>query len=75
MVDALWAAGIEELESVAIFDEFSGGALGEAGRKSVAANVVLRGIDRTLTDEDVAPLRARLIEHVESRCGAKLRGS
>lgn len=75
VVDALWAAGIEELESVAIFDEFSGGALGEAGRKSVAANVVLRGIDRTLTDEDVAPLRARLIEHVESRCGAKLRGS
>lgn len=72
---ALVQAGVEELESAVIFDEFSVGSLAESGRKSVAARVVLRGKETTLSDEDTAPLRQRLINEVESSCGARLRGT
>ncbi|NND13211.1 MAG: phenylalanine--tRNA ligase subunit beta [Acidimicrobiia bacterium] len=72
---ALVEAGVEELESAVIFDEFSAGSLAESGRKSVAARVVLRGTKTTLSDEDTAPLRQRLIEEVESSCNARLRGT
>jgi phenylalanyl-tRNA synthetase beta chain len=75
ILDAVRTAGVSELESVEVFDEFTGGALGEAGRKSVACRVVLRGLSESLTDTEVAPLRQQLIEAVESACGAKLRGS
>jgi phenylalanyl-tRNA synthetase beta chain len=67
-------AGGEELESVELFDEFRGGPLG-AGRKSLAYRLVLRAADRTFTDEEAAPVRQRMIDHVASTLGASLRGS
>ena len=75
VLGALRDAGVAQLESTSVFDEFTGGALGEAGRKSIACRVVLRGATESLTDEDVAPLRLQLIDAVETACGAKLRGS
>ncbi len=75
LIAALHGAGVAELESATIFDEFSAGPLAEAGRKSVAARVVLRRRGSTLSDEDTVPLRQRLIEHVEASCDARLRGT
>jgi phenylalanyl-tRNA synthetase beta chain len=58
------------VESSRVFDEYTG--LG-GGRKSIAIRFVLRAPDRTLTNEEVAPLRQAMIESAE-KLGAELRG-
>jgi phenylalanyl-tRNA synthetase beta chain len=65
------AAG-ETLESVEIFDVYSGEQVGE-GRRSLALALAFRALERTLTDEDVAPARERLLAAV-SEIGGELRG-
>lgn len=60
-----------EVESVRLFDEFH---LGD-GRKSLAVRVVLRAQDRTLTNEEAAPVRQVIIQHVATRLGGTLRGA
>jgi phenylalanyl-tRNA synthetase beta chain len=63
--DAILAAGGGLLRSARVFDLFEGEQLG-AGRKSLALRLEFRAADRTLTDEEIAPLReaikARLTE-------------
>jgi len=61
------------LETVELFDVFSGPPLGQ-GRKSLAFHLRARGRQATLADQDVASLRRRIIEAVEQQLGAKLRG-
>ena len=61
------------LESVRVFDEFTGPSLGE-GRKSVAVQLWFRAPDHTLTNEEVAPQRDRIINRVEDQLDAHLRG-
>jgi phenylalanyl-tRNA synthetase beta chain len=60
------------LERVELFDVFRSDAIGD-GRVSLAFTVSFRAADRTLTDEEVASLRARLIAAVTERHGAELR--
>jgi len=60
-------------EQVELFDVFRGGAM-EPGRKSVAYRLTLRASDRTLTDEEMVPLRERIIERVRGAFDARLRG-
>lgn len=60
-----------EVESVRLFDKFH---LGD-GRKSLAVRVVLRAQDRTLTNEEAAPVRQAIIQHVATRLGGTLRGA
>jgi phenylalanyl-tRNA synthetase beta chain len=54
--DAILAGGGELLRSARVFDLYEGEQLGE-GRKSLALRLEFRAADRTLTDEEVAPLR------------------
>ncbi|MGZ5382988.1 MAG: phenylalanine--tRNA ligase subunit beta [Acidimicrobiia bacterium] len=61
------------LESVRVFDEFSGASLGE-GRKSVAIQLWFRAPDHTLTNEEVGPFRDRIVNRVEGSLDAHLRG-
>ena len=61
------------VESVDVFDEFRRDELGP-GRRSVAFHVRFRAPDRTLTDAEVAELRARAIDAVVAEHGAELRG-
>jgi phenylalanyl-tRNA synthetase beta chain len=65
------AAG-EMLEDVRIFDVYTGEQVG-AGRRSLALTLGFRALERTLTDEDVAPLRARIVAAV-AEIGGELRG-
>ncbi len=51
----------EWLESVRVFDEFTGPSLGE-GRKSIAVQLWFRAPDHTLTNEEVAPHRDRIVK-------------
>jgi phenylalanyl-tRNA synthetase beta chain len=65
------AAG-ELLRDVHVFDVYTGPQVGE-GRRSLALALSFRAADRTLTEEDVAPLRARIVAAL-AELGAELRG-
>jgi phenylalanyl-tRNA synthetase beta chain len=73
LIEAVTESAGEWLESVRVFDEFSGPSVG-AGRKSIAVQVWFRAPDRTLTNEEVAGHRDRIVNHVEDRLDAQLRG-
>ncbi len=60
------------LESVDIFDVFSGDRLG-ADRKSVALALVYRHSERTLTDEEVSELHSQVVASLAETFGAELR--
>ena len=65
------AAG-PELRDVRVFDEYRGEQIG-AGRRSLAFRVAFGAPDRTLTDEDAAAIRARIVDALRERFGAELR--
>ena len=69
------AAGADKalIEDVRVFDEFIGGALGE-GRKSIAVTVRLQPTDKTLTDEDIEAVGAKIVDKVTKATGGELRG-
>ena len=60
-------------ERVELFDVFRSDAIG-AGRVSLAFTVSFRAPERTLTDDEVAERRQRLIDAVVNAHGAELRG-
>jgi phenylalanyl-tRNA synthetase beta chain len=65
-------AGGTLLTDVRVFDVYHGAQVGE-GRKSLALALSFRAPDRTLTDEDVAPLRDRIVEALREALGGELR--
>jgi phenylalanyl-tRNA synthetase beta chain len=65
-------AGEPLLAEVRLFDLYRGDQVG-AGKKSLAYSMVYQAPDRTLTDEEVATVRARIIRQLEDRLGARLR--
>jgi len=66
------AAAGEILEEVSVFDIYTGEQIGE-GRRSLALALSFQAQDRTLTDEDVAPVRARIVAAL-GELGGELRG-
>lgn len=70
LVSVTSVAGGELVESARVFDEYVGK---DGGRRSLAVRYVLRAPDRTLTNEEVAPIRRSMVEAAES-LGAELRG-
>jgi len=65
------AAG-DELREMRPFDLYRGEQVG-AGRKSLAFAVSFQSTERTLTDEDAAALRERIVAALNERFGAELR--
>ena len=70
------AAGADKalIDEVRVFDEFTGGKLGEAGQKSLAITVRLQPRDATLTEKDIEAISAKIVEKVEKATGGSLRG-
>lgn len=66
------AAGGELLRAVEVFDVYEGEQVG-AGMRSLALRLEFRAPDRTLTDAEVAPLRAAIVDALGG-IGASLRG-
>jgi phenylalanyl-tRNA synthetase beta chain len=64
--------GGETLDTAEIFDVYTGAQVGE-GRRSLALALSFHALDRTLTDEDVAPVRKRIIAAL-TELGGELRG-
>jgi len=54
------------------FDVYRGPQVGE-GRKSVAFAVTFQSAERTLSDEDAAALRERIVAALAEQFGAELR--
>ncbi|HZT93228.1 MAG TPA: phenylalanine--tRNA ligase subunit beta [Gaiellaceae bacterium] len=65
------AAGglLRELE---VFDEYRGEQIGE-GKRSLAFRLAFGSLEGTLTDDDVAPVRASIVDALASRFDAVLR--
>ena len=59
------------LEKIKLFDVYKGAQI-EAGKKSVAFNIVLRSSDSTLTDEQTNRVMKKVMEELE-KVGAVLR--
>jgi len=65
-------AGGEMLDDVSVFDVYTGPQVGES-RRSLALALSFRGQEQTLTDEDVAPARAKIVAAL-GELGGELRG-
>ncbi|HEY6585033.1 MAG TPA: phenylalanine--tRNA ligase subunit beta [Gaiellaceae bacterium] len=63
---------VPELREMTPFDVYHGEQVGP-GRKSIAFRVVFQAADRTLTDEDAAGLRGRIVDVLKAKFGAELR--
>jgi len=73
LVACIRSAGGELVSGVEIFDVYSGDQVGD-GKVSLAVHVEFRDPERTLTDEDVAPLREKIVSAVQGELGGELRG-
>lgn len=60
------------LESIQVFDLYVGERLG-AGKKSIALSLIYRHAERTLTDEEVSELHAKVVQALGESFEAELR--
>jgi phenylalanyl-tRNA synthetase beta chain len=72
LVEAARAAAGPELREMRPFDVYRGDQVGP-GKKSIAFAVTFQSSEGTLTDEDAAALRARIVTALADRFGAELR--
>jgi phenylalanyl-tRNA synthetase beta chain len=72
VVVAIREAAGELLRRLEVFDEYRGDQIGE-GKRSLAFRLAFGSLEGTLSDEDVAPLRASIVDALATRFGAVLR--
>jgi phenylalanyl-tRNA synthetase beta chain len=72
VLDAVRTAAGELLSDVRVFDVYTGPQVGE-GRRSLALALTFRAPDRTLSDEDVTPVREQIVAALGG-LGGELRG-
>lgn len=72
LLDIIRSHAGELLQSVQVFDVFTGSRLGE-GKKSIAIALTYRHPERTLTDEEVAEATEKAVHALAQTFGAELR--
>jgi phenylalanyl-tRNA synthetase beta chain len=72
LLAAIREAAGELLRELEVFDEYRGEQIGE-GKRSLAFRLAFGSPERTLTDEDVAPVRASIVDAVARSFDAVLR--
>jgi phenylalanyl-tRNA synthetase beta chain len=72
LMDAMRAAAGTELRDVSVFDEYRGAQVGE-GKRSLAFRVAFGSPERTLTDEEAAEMRTRIVDALAKRFDATIR--
>jgi len=65
-------AGGEILVDVVLFDVYRGAQVG-AGKKSLAFSLAFQSMTRTLTSEETARIRGRIVQRLEADLGAQIR--
>ena len=73
VVACITQAGSPLVSRAEVFDVYSGEQVG-AGRVSLALHVDFLADDRTLSDEDVAPLREKIVAALKAELDGELRG-
>ena len=66
------AADRRLISGVSVFDVFEGATIGP-GKKSIAIEVSIQPVDRTLTEEDFEALAGRIVANVSKQTGGVLR--
>ncbi|ESX94786.1 phenylalanine--tRNA ligase subunit beta [Mesorhizobium sp. LNJC403B00] len=72
LVRAALAADKKLVTGVSVFDVFEGASLGTA-KKSIAIEVSIQPVEKTLTDEDFEALAKRIVDNVGKQTGGMLR--
>ena len=72
VIEVTRSAAGELLADVALFDIYRGEQIG-AGKKSLAFHLTYQSYDHTLTAEDVAPVRTRIMRALEQELAARVR--
>lgn len=72
VAETIRAAAGKIVTQVRLFDVYRGEQIG-AGKKSLAYSLTYQAPDKTLSDKDVAGIRARIVRRLEQELGAKLR--
>ena len=70
---AALAADRKLIAGVNVFDVFEGASIGE-GKKSIAIEVSIQPMEKTLTDEDFEALAGKIVDNVRKQTGGVLRG-
>jgi len=73
LMRAALAADKKLITAVSVFDIFEGASLG-ADKKSIAIEVSIQPVEKTLTDEDFEALAKRIVQNVGKQTGGVLRG-
>ena len=73
VLDVIRGAGGALLREAHVFDVYRGAQVGE-GRASLAVRLEFRAPDRTLTDEEVAQRREKIVAALRDQVGGELRG-
>ncbi len=73
IVRAAQSADKKLVEAVSVFDVYEGQGI-EAGKKSIAIAVTLQPRERTMTEQEIDAVAARIVAEVTKRTGGALRG-
>ena len=71
--DVIARAGMPLVRSIELFDTYRGAPVGSR-RKSLAYRLTYQADDRTLTDQEVAEVRDKIVRQLQKELGAALRG-
>jgi len=72
VADVIREAGGKTVASIKLFDVYRGEQI-DAGMKSLAYSLTYQASDRTLTDQEAAQIRQRIVRRLEQELGATLR--
>ena len=70
--DLIRSTGGKMITGIRLFDVYRSDQIGQA-KKSLAYSITYQATDRTLTDEDVARIRQKILRRLEQELGARLR--
>ncbi|HEY3641167.1 MAG TPA: phenylalanine--tRNA ligase subunit beta, partial [Xanthobacteraceae bacterium] len=73
IVRAAQSADRQLVEAVTVFDVYEGEGI-EPGKKSIAITVTLQPREKTMTDEEIDAVAAKIVAEVTKRTGGALRG-
>jgi phenylalanyl-tRNA synthetase beta chain len=73
IVRAAQSADRKLVEAVSVFDVYEGEGI-EPGKKSIAIAVTLQPREKTMTDEEIEAVAAKIVAEVTKRTGGTLRG-
>jgi phenylalanyl-tRNA synthetase beta chain len=72
LMDVIYSVDKNLIKDVKIFDVYEGENIPE-DKKSIAVNVTIQSLEKTLKEQDLELLNKSIIESVEKKTGAKIR--